>query len=40
MNLRRLMVAGGKQAELVSFDPKSRKMLWFWLSGALWFLLT
>lgn len=24
------MVARGKQAELVSFDPKSRKMLWFW----------
>lgn len=40
VNLRSLMVAGRKQAELVSFDPKSRKMLWFWLSGALWFSLT
>lgn len=40
VNLRRLMVAGGKQAELVSFDPKSRKTLWFWQSRVLWFLLT
>lgn len=30
MNLSSLMVARGKQAELVSFEPKSRKMLWFW----------